>query len=108
MKLIKGFLIDEPIADHFRLLYPQILDYYNTDLLNNQYGFGFKKDENGNALLNEFNQYLSNVNLTELYIKWNVENTTNVTIDILIRVPQLLMQHLIWILNHYPLKKIMK
>jgi len=73
---IEGFLIDEPMVDHFRLLYPEILDYYTTDLLNIQYSFGFKKDENGITLLNEFNQFLSNVNLTEIYIKWNVSNTS--------------------------------
>ena len=78
---IEGFLIDEPMVDHFRLLYPEILDYYTTDLLNIQYSFAFKKGENGITLLNEFNQFLSNVNLTEIYIKWNVSNTSNVIID---------------------------
>ena len=81
MEDIEGFLIDEPIADYFKLFYPERLDYYTTDFLTNQYGFAFKKDEEGTALLNEFNQFLSNVNLTELYIKWNVSNTINVTID---------------------------
>ena len=69
------------MVDHFRLLYPEILDYYTTDLLNIQYSFAFKKGENGITLLNEFNQFLSNVNLTEIYIKWNVSNTSNVIID---------------------------
>ena len=81
MEDIEGFLIDEPIADYFKLFYPERLDYYTTDFLTNNYGFAFKKDEEGTALLNEFNQFLSNVNLTELYIKWNVSNTINVTID---------------------------
>ena len=81
MEDIEGFLIDEPIADYFKLFYPERLDYYTTDFFNFKYGFAFKKDEEGTALLNEFNQFLSNVNLTELYIKWNVSNTINVTID---------------------------
>ena len=81
MEDIEGFLIDEPIADYFRLLYPERLDYYNTDYLRNQYAFAFRKDQNGTALLNEFNQFLLNVNLTELYIKWHVANTSSVTID---------------------------
>ena len=82
LESIDGFLIDGPIADHFKLLYPERLDYYNTDLYDYEYAFAFKKnDEKGTALLNEFNQFLSNINITELYIKWNVTNTTNVKID---------------------------
>ena len=82
LESIDGFLIDGPIADHFKLLYPERLDYYNTDLYDYEYAFAFKKnDEKGTALLNEFNQFLSNVNLTEIYIKWNVSNTSNVIID---------------------------
>ena len=48
---IEGFLIDEPIAKYFEVLYPERLTHFPDDFLKNDYGFGFQKDDD--TLLNE-------------------------------------------------------
>lgn len=79
LEKIEGFLIDEPIARYFEVLYPERLTHFPDDFLKNDYGFGFQKDDD--TLLNEFNDFLSKTNLKEVYDKWNVKDTSDVTID---------------------------
>ena len=74
---IEGFLIDEPSAEYFELLYPNRLTYFRKNYEENEYAFGVQ----GNDLLNEFNEFLSNVNKKEIYDKWNVADTSKLTID---------------------------
>ena len=74
---IEGFLIDEPSAEYFELLYPDRLTYFRKNYEENEYAFGVQ----GNDLLNEFNEFLSNVNKKEIYDKWNVADTSKLTID---------------------------
>ena len=81
MEEIEGFLMDEPYADYFRIVYPERITYFPESFLDNQYGFGFQKTDEGNILLDKFNQFLSNTNIKEIYDKWNVEDTTKLTID---------------------------
>jgi ABC-type amino acid transport substrate-binding protein len=73
--------MDEPYADYFRIVYPERITYFPESFLENQYGFGFQKTDEGNILLDKFNQFLSNTNIKEIYDKWNVEDTTKLTID---------------------------
>ena len=74
---IEGFLIDEPSAYYFELLYPNRLTYFRDNFEENEYAFGIQD----NNLLNEFNEFLSNVNKKEIYDKWNVDDISNLTID---------------------------
>ena len=74
---IEGFLIDEPSAEYFELLYPDRLTYFRENFEENEYAFGVQ----GNDLLNEFNEFLSNVNKKEIYDKWNVADTSKLKID---------------------------
>ena len=74
---IEGFLIDEPIAEYFELLYPDRLTYFRKNFEENEYAFGVQD----NNLLNEFNEFLSKVNKKEIYDKWNVADISKLTID---------------------------
>ena len=81
MEEIEGFLFDEPYADYFRIVYPERITYFPENFQGNQYGFGFQKTDEGKILLDKFNQFLSKTNIKEIYDKWNVEDTTKLTID---------------------------
>ena len=73
---IKGFLTDENSAKNFKKKFPdKITNFYNNDT--NNLGFGFKK--NDNTLLNEFNEFLENIDREKLFEKWNVEDTFNIS-----------------------------
>ena len=78
---IEGFLMDEPNAEYFKIVYPERITYFPEDFQENQYAFGFQKTDEGKILLDKFNQFLSNTNLKEIYDKWNVNDTTKLTID---------------------------
>ena len=81
MKEIEGFLMDEPNAEYFKIVYPERITYFPENFQENQYAFGFQKTDEGKILLDKFNQFLSNTNLKEIYDKWNVNDTTKLTID---------------------------
>ena len=81
MEEIEGFLMDEPNAEYFKIVYPERITYFPENFQENQYAFGFQKTDEGNILLDKFNQFLSNTNLKEIYDKWNVNDTTKLTID---------------------------
>ena len=81
MEEIEGFLMDEPNAEYFQVVYPERITYFPYNFEENIYAFGFQKNEYGIALLNEFNQFLSTVNLKEIYDKWNVEDISNISVD---------------------------
>ena len=78
---IEGFLIDEPNAEYFKVIYPERATYFPYNFEDNIYAFGFQKNEHGIALLNDFNKFLSTINLKEIYDKWNVADTSSLTID---------------------------
>ena len=78
---IEGFLMDEPYAEYFHALYPDRLTYFPDKYDENQYGFGFQKTDEGKILLDQFNEFLSKTNTEEIYDKWNVDDTTKLTID---------------------------
>lgn len=69
MKDIEGFIIDKPISDYFSNRYPERIAFYEDILDKNNYGFGFQKNQEGEVLLKEFNQFLSEIDLDDLYYK---------------------------------------
>ena len=73
---IEGFLIDKTIADYFQNRYPERLTFYTENYLNNSYAFGFQKNDEGEKLLNEFNDFLSNFDTESLYNKWIKPNAS--------------------------------
>ena len=81
MEEIEGFLMDEPNAEYFKIVYPERITYFPESFEENQYAFGFQKTDEGKILLDKFNQFLSNTNVKEIYDKWNVDDTSKLTID---------------------------
>ena len=55
-KEIEGFLIDQPIAERMKLKYPDRVTYFPDSYDDNEYGFGFQKDDEL-ELKKKFNQY---------------------------------------------------
>ena len=76
---IEGFLTDLPSAEDFQRRFPEKVSYFGENFLNNFYGFAFQKNNNG--LVNEFNNFLISINLIDIYLKWNVRDTSNLTVD---------------------------
>ena len=79
---IEGFIFDEPVVQYFQIAYPWRITYYtfdNLDIIQN--AFGFQKNEKGEALLKEFNEFISSINLEKIYKKWNVADTSKLTVD---------------------------
>ena len=81
MKDIEGFIIDDIIAQYYKIVFNNKLSYYHLDLREDDIGFGFQKNANGEALLNEFNEFLSTLNLNGIYQKWYVLDTSKLSID---------------------------
>lgn len=75
---IEGFLTDDIVGKNFEKKYPDRITYYDMNV-SNEFGFGFKKDNNG--LLEEFNDFLEGTDLEKLFEKWNVEDTSNLKVD---------------------------
>lgn len=79
---IQGFLFDEPFIEYYKLKYPLRITYYVLeDKEPNKNGFAFQKNEEGKALMNEFNEFIKTIDLKEIYNKWNVADTTHLSID---------------------------
>lgn len=82
---IKGFLFDKPIAEYLSLKYSWRLAYFDLeDLTEYKNGFAFQKNEEGNVLLKEFNEFIKTLNLTQIYKKWIVadyESTEALPLD---------------------------
>ena len=81
MEEIDGLLMDEPYAEYFQVVYPERITYFPESFDENQYAFGFQKTDEGKILLDKFNEFLSKTNVKEIYDKWNVDDTTKLTID---------------------------
>ena len=78
---ITGFLMDGPLVQYYTMAFPSRIVYFsldNQDVAQNAFGFQ-KKDPN--SLLDEFNSFLAEVNITEKMKKWNVTDTTEITTD---------------------------
>ena len=73
MEKIEGFLFDKPIAEYLSLKYSWRLTYFDLeDLTGYKNAFAFQKNAEGKALLNDFNDFIKTVNLTQIYEKWIV------------------------------------
>ena len=81
MKNIEGFVIDEIIAQYYQKIFNNKLSYYHIDNEDSIYALGFQRNENGNALLDEFNEFISTLNLEEILNKWLEVDTSNIIID---------------------------
>lgn len=70
---IQGFLFDKPIAEYLVIKFLwRITNYDLEDLTKNKNAFAFQKNEEGKALVAEFNEFIKTLNLTEIYEKWIV------------------------------------
>lgn len=79
---IQGFLFDEPFIEYYKLKYPARINYYVLeDQKVNENGFAFQKTEAGRNLMEEFNNFINTIDLKELYNKWNVADTSGLSID---------------------------
>ena len=79
---IEGFLMDETNIAPYKLIFPDRITYFPDSYYDNNYGFAFQKNnEKGNKLKTEFNKYLKSIDFKELYNKWNVQKTSDLTID---------------------------
>ena len=75
---IEGFLVDEPVAEYFSIKFPERITYFEKDFYTNEYGFAFSNDNDN--LVNQFNEFLSEINPTEIYDQW-MNNPSSMTID---------------------------
>ena len=67
---IEGIIIDKEISDYFSNRYPNRISFYSDVLEENNYGFGFQKNEEGEILRNQFNKFLKHIDRKALYEKW--------------------------------------
>ena len=81
MKNIEGFIIDEILSKYFQIIFTNKLSFYPIDNEESHLAFAFQKNQNGIALLNEFNEFLSTLNLEEIINKWLVIDTSKIIID---------------------------
>ena len=80
MEEIEGFLTDETTAQNFQRKYPERVTYYKIEVVDNDFGFGFKKDDT--SLLEEFNTFLKTIDKDALYKKWNADDTSSLTVQL--------------------------
>ena len=81
MKNIEGFIIDEILSKYYEFLFNNKIAYYPIDNEDSPLGFAVQKNENGIALMNEFNEFISTVNLEEISNKWLELDTSGIIID---------------------------
>ena len=78
---IKGCLLDKPFVDYFTNRYPGRITTYPKEFDDNNYGFGFQKNEEGEKLVKEFNEFLSKTDIDALYYKWTHSKPKELHID---------------------------
>ena len=78
---IEGIIIDKVIADYFNNRYPNRITFYTDILEENNYGFGFQKNEEGEILRNQFNDFLNHTDRKALYEKWLRTNSLQLQIN---------------------------
>ena len=80
MNEIQGFLTDETVAQNFQRKFPERVTYFKIEGVDNNLGFGFKKDDT--SLLEEFNTFLKTIDKDALYKKWNADDTSSLTVQL--------------------------
>ena len=78
---IEGIIIDKVIADYFNNKYPNRITFYSDILEENNYGFGFQKNEEGEILRNQFNEFLNHTDTKALYEKWLKTNSLQLHVN---------------------------
>jgi len=86
LEVIEGCILDKPIVDYFMNRYPERITVYPEEFeLNpffwNNYGFGFQKNDEGEKLVKEFNEFLNKTDIDALYYKWTHSKTKDLDID---------------------------
>ena len=77
MEEINAFIFDLPVVEYYENNFGQRITHYtfeDTEAYKN--GFAFKKNEEGEALLKEFNDFLKTIDLKAIYNKWNTSYWT--------------------------------
>ena len=77
----EGCLLDKPFVDYFVNRYPERVTYYPDIFDENNYGFGFQKNGEGETLLKEFNEFINNTDINSLYYKWTHSRTKDLHVD---------------------------
>ena len=78
---IKGCILDKPFVDYFMNRYPGRITTYPKIFDDNNYGFGFQKNDEGEKLAKEFNEFLSKTDIDALYYKWTHTKTKDFHVD---------------------------
>jgi polar amino acid transport system substrate-binding protein len=78
---IEAIIIDKVIADYFNNRYPQKISFFSDELEKNNYGFGFQKNEEGEILRNQFNEFLKKIDRDALYEKWLRTNSLQLHVN---------------------------
>jgi ABC-type amino acid transport substrate-binding protein len=76
---IEGFLTDLPSAEDYQMRFPEKVSYFEENFHDNIYGFAFHP--NNSKLRTDFNNYLYSKDLMAEYPKWNIKDTSNLTVD---------------------------
>lgn len=84
---IDGFYIDEILAQYYKNLIPQRITFIDPNLEEAQNAFAFQKNEEGQKLAEEFNEFLKTVDVDKLLSKWNTSSTADLTVDQNINFP---------------------
>jgi polar amino acid transport system substrate-binding protein len=78
---VEALILDKVIADYFNNRYPQKVSFYSDELEKNNYGFGFQKNEEGEILRNQFNEFLKKIDRDALYEKWLRTNSLQLHVN---------------------------
>ena len=78
---IIGCLLDKPIVDYFINRYPERITLYPDKFDSNNYGFGFQRNEEGEILSKQFNEFLSKTDIDGLYYNWTHVNIKKINVD---------------------------
>ena len=83
---IDGFIFDQPAIEYYVNLFKFRLSLYTFDELEtNQNAFGFQKNEEGEKLAKEFNEFLKTIDVPALEKKWNREDWSVDNADLIVR-----------------------
>ena len=78
---IEGIIIDKVIAEYFENRYPKRISLYTDILEENNYGFGFQKNDEGEILRNQFNDFLRRIDRKALYEKWSKTDSSQLHVN---------------------------
>lgn len=83
---IDGFIFDQPAIEYYVNLFKFRLSLYTFDELEpNQNAFGFQKNEEGEKLAKEFNEFLKTIDVPALEKKWSREDWSVDNADLIVR-----------------------